>query len=65
MFFQFCLYHPHPLCYTQMKVQILEPVIIMFVPKICLNEPMHMGSDFDTIGPVTKEIKSHKCHNKR
>ena len=48
-----------------MKVQILEPVNIMFVPKICLNEPMHMGTDFDTIGPVTKEIKLHKCHNKR
>ena len=25
-----------------------------------------MGSDFDTIGPVTKERKTlHKCHNKR
>ena len=39
-----------------MKVQILEPVN-MFVPKICLNEPMHTGTDFDTIGPVTKEIE--------
>ena len=48
-----------------MKVQILEPVNNMFVLKICLNEPMHTGTDFDTIGPVTKEIKLHKCHNNR
>ena len=26
-------------------------------PKICLNKPMHTGTDFDTNGPVTKEIK--------
>ena len=40
-----------------MKDQILEPVSIMFVPKIYLNKPMHTGTDFDTIGPVTKKIK--------
>ena len=40
-----------------MRVQILEPVNIIFVPKIWLNKPMHTGTDFDTIGPVTKEIE--------
>ena len=29
----------------------------MFVPKFCLNKSMYTGTDFDTIGPVTKEIK--------
>ena len=47
-----------------MKVQILEPENITFVPKICLNESMHTGTNFDTIEPLTKEIKLHKCHNK-
>ena len=27
------------------------------MPKICLNKPMLTGTDFDTTGPVTKEIK--------
>ena len=40
-----------------MKVQILEPVNITFLPKICLHKPRHTGTDFDSIGPVTKEIK--------
>ena len=57
MFFQFSLYHPRSLCCAQMKDQILEPVSNMFVPKIYLNKPMHTGTDFDTIGPVTKKIK--------
>ena len=57
MFFQFFLYHPRPLCCAQMKVQILEPVNIMFVPKVCLNKPIYTRTDFDTIGLVTKEIK--------
>ena len=56
MFFQFCLYHPRLLCCAQIKVQILEPVN-MFASKICLNKPMHTGTDFDTSGPVTREIK--------
>ena len=57
MFFQFCLYNPRPFCCAQMRVQILEPVNIIFVPKIWLNKPMHTGTDFDTIGPVTEEIE--------
>ena len=40
-----------------MKVQILEPVNTMFVPKFCLSKPMDTGTNFDTIGPVTEEIK--------
>ena len=57
MFFQFCLYHPRPLCCAQLKVQILEPVNIMFVTIFCLIKPMHTETDFDTTGSVTKEIK--------
>ena len=40
-----------------MKAQFLKPVNITFLPKICLNKPMHAGNYFDTIGPVTKEKK--------
>ena len=40
-----------------MKAQFLKSVNITFLPKICLNKLMHEGTDFNTIGPVTKEIK--------
>ena len=46
-----------PLCCAQMKAQVLEPLNITFLPKICLNKPVHTITDFDTIGTVTKEIK--------
>ena len=61
--FVYTTHETRTLCCAQVKVQILEPVNITFLPKTCLNKPMHTGTDFDSIGPVTQEIKIYTNAN--
>ena len=55
----FTTHETRPLCCAQMKAQFLEPLNIIFLPKVCLNKPMHTGTDLDTSGLVMKEMKMY------
>ena len=42
----------HLLCSVQMKAQILEPVNIRFLPKVCLSKSMDKATDFDAVTEI-------------